>query len=122
MSGFQLSPSSYSFDGAFAGIPVEIQYQVDASEDHSGCDVTIVPTVCVINEHAIDLCEDAGYFHTEQLKTWLAEAEADYKSLGRGADDAPYNYLPGDTLDYLAAAEDCWIALRDHVYCAGTGL
>ncbi|NML16982.1 hypothetical protein [Azohydromonas caseinilytica] len=118
MSGFDSSPNTFSFHSAFAGIPVVIEYEVEVNEDHRGRDVEIIPTVCVINDKGVDLCEDAGYFHPDQLKTWLVEAEADYKSLG--ADDSePEDY----TVPWAAsAAEDCWIAQRDHAHYSRAGV
>jgi hypothetical protein len=115
MSGFQFSPETLTFDSTFADIPVVIGYEIDVSEDHRGRDVEIIPTFCVIGETGVDLCEDAGFFHPEQLKKWLAEAEADYKS--SGADNSePDDY--GDSAWAAVAAENCWIAQRDHVhYC-----
>ncbi len=112
MSGFQFSPETLTFDSTFAGIPVVIGYEVDVSEDHRGRDVEIIPTVCVIGETGVDLCEDAGFFHPEQLKKWLAQAEADYDSLL--ADDSE----PDDDADPWAAsaAEDRWIAERERIH------
>lgn len=118
MSGFQFSPETLTFGSTFAGIPVVIGYEVEVSEDHRGRDVEIIPTVCVIGQTGVDLCEDAGFFHPEQLKKWLAQAEADYNSLL--ADDSE----PGDYADPWAAsaAEDRWMAQRDHVHCSRAGV
>ncbi|WP_298236531.1 hypothetical protein [uncultured Azohydromonas sp.] len=118
MSGFDSSPNTFSFHSAFAGIPVVIEYEVEVNEDHRGRDVEIIPTVCVIGETGVDLCEDAGYFHPDQLKTWLTQAEADYNSLL--ADDSE----PNDFADPWAAsaAEDRWIAQRDQVHYARAGV
>ena len=118
MSGFQFPPKTLTFDSTFAGIPVVIGYEIEVSEDLRGRDVEIIPTVCVIGEAGVDLCEEAGYFHPDQLKTWLAEAKADYKSLG--ADDSEPN-------DYASpwaasAAEDRWIAQRDHAHYSHAGV
>jgi hypothetical protein len=118
MSGSSFSPNVYSFPSTFAGIPVEIQYEVEVSEDHRGRDVSIIPLSCLIGEHAVDLCEDAGFFHPDQLKKWLAQAEADYNSLL--ADDSE----PNDYADPWAAsaAEDRWIAQRDRVHYSRAGV
>ena len=111
------SRSVYSFRSTFAGIPVEIQYEIEVNEDHRGRDVLIIPIACVIGEHAVDLCEDAGFFHPEQLKKWLAQAEADYNSLF--ADDGePDAY----TSPWAASsAEDRWIAERERIHHARAG-
>jgi hypothetical protein len=118
MSGSRFTPDTFTFNSTFGSVPVVIQYEVDMSEDHRGRDVTVVPTLCLIGEHGIDLCEDAGFFHPEQLKTWLAEAEADSENIG--ADDSE----PADHTDsaWAAAAEDQWIAQRDHAHYARAGL
>jgi hypothetical protein len=111
-------PSVYSFNTTFAGIPVEIQYEIEVNADHHGRDVAIIPTACVIGDHAVDLCEDAGFFHPEQLKTWLAEAESHYK------DDGDDNREPADHTDSAwaaAAAEDQWMAQRDRAHYAHAG-
>ncbi len=112
MSDFQFSPETLTFNSTFAGIPVVIGYEVDVSEDHRGHDVEIIPTVCVIGKFGVDLCEDAGFFHPGQLKTWLAQAEADYNGLL--ADDSE----PDDYADPWAAsaAEDRWIAERERIH------
>jgi hypothetical protein len=118
MSGFQFSPETLTFNSTFAGIPVVIGYEIEVSEDHRGRDVEIIPTVCVIGEAGVDLCEDAGYFHPEQLKTWLTQAEADYNGLL--ADDSEPD---ADTDPWSASdAEDRWIAQRDHVHYARAGV
>jgi hypothetical protein len=123
MSGSRFTPDTFTFNSTFGSVPVVIQYEVDVSEDHRGRDVTVVPTLCLIGEHGIDLCEDAGFFHPAQLKTWLAKAEANYKSLGQGADDTPDDDLPSGTLEYLAAAaEDHWIAQRERAHYSRAGL
>jgi hypothetical protein len=67
MSGPSFSPNVCSFPSTFAGIPVEIQYEIEVDEDHRGGDVVIIPAACVIGDHAVDLCEDAGFFHPGQL-------------------------------------------------------
>ena len=112
MSSFEFSPGAFSFNSTFAGMPVEIQYEVEANEDHRGRDVSIIPVACVIGDHAVDLCEDAGFFHPVQLKKWLAQAEADYDSLL--ADDSE----PADDADPwdASAAEDRWIAERERIH------
>jgi hypothetical protein len=118
VSGLHFSPDVFSFNSTFAGLPVVVQYEVDVSEDHRGRDVTVVPTLCLIGEHGVDLCEDAGFFHPVQLKKWLALAEANYNGLF--ADDSD----PDDYADPWAAtaAEDRWIAQRDHVHYCRAGL
>lgn len=117
MVGSDFSRSVYSFRSTFAGIPVEIQYEIEVNEDHRGRDVVIIPTACVIGDHAVDLCEDAGFFHPEQLKKWLAQAEADHEKAGE--DDSE----PDDYADPWAAsaAEDHWIAEREHIHHARAG-
>jgi hypothetical protein len=119
MSSSDFSPTVYGFPSAFAGIPVEIKYEIEVSEDHRGQDVSIIPLACVIGEHAVDLCEDAGYFHPDQLKSWLAQAQADYNGLfadDRGTDDC------SDPDWAAAAAENRWIAERDRAHYARAGL
>jgi hypothetical protein len=110
MSNFEFSPSAFGFNSTFASIPVVIGYEVEVNEDHRGRDVSIIPVACVISEQAVDLCEDAGFFHPEQLKKWLAEA--DYESL-LADDSEPDNYA-----DPWAAsvAEDRWIAERERIH------
>jgi hypothetical protein len=117
MSGFDSSPNTFSLTSTFAGIPVVIEYEIEVNEDHRGRDVVIIPTGCVIGDHAVDLCEDAGFFHFDQLKKWLAQAEADYNSLR--ADDSE----PDDYTDPWAAsaAEDRWIAERERIHHARAG-
>ena len=117
MSGLDSSSNSLSFNSTFAGIPVVIEYEVEVNEDHRGRDVEIIPTVCLIGENGVDLCEDAGFFHPEQLKKWLAQAEADYDSLL--ADDSE----PDDDADprVASAAEDRWIAERERIHHARAG-
>jgi hypothetical protein len=123
VSGFQLSTSGYSFTSTFAGIAVEIQYEVEVSEDHRGRDVEIIPTVCVIGENGVKLCEDAGFFHPDQLKKWLAQAEADYANLGGGDDfDGPESCSPADTDYFASCAEDQFIAERDRTHYGRAGL
>jgi hypothetical protein len=113
VSGLHSSPDVLSFNSTFAGIPVEIQYEIEVSEDHRGRDVVVIPLACVIGEHAVDLCEDAGFSHPEQLKKWLAQAEADYESLF--ADDSePDDH--GDPTWAAAAAEDPWLARRERTH------
>lgn len=119
MSGFQFSPDAFHFDSTFAGIPVVIEYEVDVSEDHAGRDVSIVPTLCVIGDRGVDLCEDAGLFHTEQLKTWLAEAESHFAG---DVDDGEPDGFDADDGYVAAAAEDRFIAERDHAHYALAGL
>lgn len=110
----------HSFPSTFAGIPVVIKYEVEVSEDHRGADVEVVPLVCVIDGREVDLCEDAGLFHPQQLQTWLAEAQTHAKEGGDAAEP--------DILDVVAdvfaaaAAEDRWIAERDHVHYSRAGL
>jgi hypothetical protein len=119
MSSFEFSPSAFSFNSTFASIPVVIGYEVEINEDHRGRDVSIIPVACVIGEHAVDLCEDAGLFHSEQLKKWLAQAEADYNSVF--ADDLE----PGNCIDpdwAAAAAENRFIAERDNAHYSQAGL
>jgi hypothetical protein len=119
MSGFRFSPETLTFNSTFAGIPVVIEYEVEINEDHRGRDIGIVPTVCVIGEVGVDLCEDAGYFHPDQLKKWLAQAEADYANLGGGDDFGVPEYYSTTDLEYFAArAEDQFVAERDHAYYA----
>ncbi|WP_029002043.1 hypothetical protein [Azohydromonas australica] len=117
MSGFDSSPNAFSFTSTFAGIPVVIEYQAEVNEDHRGQDVVIIPTACVIGDHAVDLCEDAGFFHPEQLKKWLAQAEADHEKAGE--DDSE----PDDYADPWAAsvAEDRWIGERERIHHARAG-
>jgi hypothetical protein len=129
VSGFQLSPSGYSFASTFAGIAVEIQYEVEVSEDHRGRDVEIIPTVCVIGENGVDLCEDAGFFRPDQLKKWLAQAQAqaqaqaDYANLGGSDDfDGPESCSPADTDYFASCAEDQFIAERDRAHYGRAGL
>ena len=112
MGSFEFSPGAFTFTSTLGSVPVVIQYEVDVSEDHRGRDVTVVPTLCLIGEHAVDLCEDAGFFHPAQLKQWLAQAEADYNSLFAADRE------PGDYFDPLAAsvAEDRWIAERARIH------
>jgi hypothetical protein len=112
MLGSDFSRPVYSFRSTFAGIPVEIQYEIEVNEDHRGRDVVIIPTACVIGDHAVDLCEDAGFFHPQQLKKWLAQAEADQEKTGE--DDSE----PDDDADPWAAtiAEDRWIAARERIH------
>jgi hypothetical protein len=118
MSGFQFSPETLTFNSTFADIPVVIGYEVEVSEDHRGRDVEIIPTVCVIGQSGVDLCEDAALFHPEQLKKWLAQAEADYNSLF--ADDGePDNYADPWA---ASAAEDRWIAERERVHYSRAGV
>ncbi len=105
MTGSDFSPSVYSFNSTFAGIPVQIQYEVEANEDHRGRDVAVIPTACVIGDHEVDLCEDAGFFHPEQLKKWLAQAEADHEKAGEDAGEPDY-FLPGEAEIFLAACAD----------------
>jgi hypothetical protein len=110
--------NTHRFNSTFAGIPVVIKYEVEVSEDHRGADVEVIPLVCVIDGHEVDLCEDAGLFHPQQLQTWLGEAEADYKDGGDdfdGYDDTPSDYD-------AAAAEDRWIAQRDHAHYSRAGV
>ena len=102
MSSSSFSPNTHSFRSTFAGIPVVIKYEIEVSEDHRGADAEVIPLVCVIDGHEVDLCEDAGLFHPEQLQTWLAQAEARAREGGDdfdGDDDTP------DAYD-AAAAED----------------
>jgi hypothetical protein len=113
MSSFEFSPSVFSFNSTFASIPVVIGYEVEVNEDHRGRDVSIIPVACLIGEHAVDLCEDAGLFHSEQLKKWLAQAEADYNSLFAG-DSEPDDH--GDLSWAAAAAEDQWLAQRERIH------
>jgi hypothetical protein len=121
MSGSNFSPNVYGFDSTFAGIPVEIRYEIEVDEDHRGRDVVIVPMVCVIGEHEIDLCEDAGFFHPEQLKKWLVQAEADHEKAGED-DDEPNCFLSGEVEIFLAArAEDQFIAQRQQAHYSRTG-
>ena len=121
MSGSSFSPNGYHFDSTFAGIPVEIRYEIEVNEDHRGRDVVIVPMVCVIGEHEIDLCEDAGFFHPEQLKKWLAQAEADHEQAGED-DGEPDCAFPGESEIFLAArAEDQFIAKRQQAHYSCTG-
>jgi hypothetical protein len=112
MSSFASSSGSLSFNSTFAGIPVVIEYEVEVNEDHRGRDVAIIPTVCLIGESGVDLCEDAGFFHPEQLKKWLTQAEGHYGSLL--ADDSE----PDDDADPWAAsaAGDRWIAERERIH------
>ena len=112
VSSFQFSPNVFNFNSTFAGIPVVIEYEVEVNEDHRGRDVVIIPSTCVIGDQAVDLCEDAGFFHPEQLKKWLTQAEGHYDSLL--ADDSE----PDDDADPWAAsaAEDCWIAERERIH------
>jgi hypothetical protein len=112
VSGLHFSPDVFSFNSTSAGLPVVIQYEVDVSEDHRGRDVTVVPTLCLIGEHGVDLCEDAGFFHPPQLKQWLAQADGHYESLF--ADDGE----PDDHADPWAAtaAEDRWLAERERIH------
>lgn len=113
MSGSDFSPDPFTFNSTFGSVPVVIQYEVDVSEDHRGRDVTVVPTLCLIGEHGMDLCEDAGFFHPEQLQKWLAQAEAAYNGLF--ADDSePSDY--GDPAWAAAAAEDQWLAQRERTH------
>jgi hypothetical protein len=114
VSGLHSSPDVLSFNSTFAGIPVEIQYEIEVSEDHRGRDMSIIPLACVIGEHAVDLCEDAGFFHPEQLKKWLAQAEADYNSLF--ADDSQPDDHVDPTWAAAAAAEDQWLARRERIH------
>ena len=118
VSSFQFSPNGFNFNSTFAGIPVVIEYGVEVNEDHRGRDVVVFPSACVIGDHAVDLCEDAGFFHPEQLQKWLAQAEADYSGLL--ADDSE----PDGYADPWAAcaAEDRWIALRDQVHYSRAGV
>ncbi len=118
VSSFQFSPNVFNFNSTFAGIPVVIEYEVEVNEDHRGRDVVIIPSTCVIGDQAVDLCEDAGFFHPEQLQKWLTQAEADYSGLF--ADDSE----PDDYADLWAAsaAEDRWIAQRDHAHYSRAGL
>ena len=51
----------------------------------------------------------------QQLQTWFVEAEADYKDGGDDFDS--YDDTPSD-YDAAAAAEDRWIAQRDHAHYA----
>lgn len=118
MSGVDSSPNTFGFNSTFAGIPVVIEYEVEINEDHRGRDVVIIPTACVIGDQAIDLCEDAGFFHPEQLKKWLVQAEADYNSL-LADDSEPDDYAAPWA---AAAAEDRWIAQRDHIHYCRAGL
>ncbi|MDZ5459253.1 hypothetical protein [Azohydromonas lata] len=113
-----LSSNALSFNSTFGTLPVEIQYEVEISEDHRGSDFEIIPLACIVNGHEIDLCEDAGLFHADQLKSWLAQAEAAYKGLL--ADDSEPNQFVD--LDYEAArAEDRFIAERERVHHARMG-
>ena len=118
MSSFEFSPSAFSFNSTFGSVPVVIQYEVDVNEDHRGRDVALVPTLCLIGEHGIDLCDAAGFFHSEQLKKWLAQAEGHYNSLF--ADDSE----PDDYADpwAVSAAEDRWIAQLDRAHYSRAGL
>jgi hypothetical protein len=118
VSGSLLS-NTHSFISTFAGIPVVIEYEVEVSEDHRGADVEVIPLVCVLDGREVDLCEDAGLFHAQQLQTWLAEAESHYK------DDGDDNSEPADHTDSAwaaAAAEDQWMAQRDRAHYAHAGL
>jgi hypothetical protein len=113
MSSFEFSPSTFSFNSTFASLPVVIGYEVEINEDHRGRDVSVIPVACVIGAHAVDLCEDAGLFHPDQLKKWQAQAEADYENLF--ADDSePDDY--GDPVWAAAAAEDQWLAQRERTH------
>jgi hypothetical protein len=113
-----LSSKALSFDSTFGTLPVEIQYEVEINEDHRGADIEIIPLACIVNGHEIDLCEDAGLFHADQLKSWLAQAEADYKDL-LADDSEPESFVD---LDYEAArAEDRFIAERERIHHARTG-
>jgi hypothetical protein len=112
MSSFELSPSAFSFHSNFASIPVVIGYEVEVNEDHRGRDVSIIPVACVIGEHAVDLCEDAGLFHPEQLKRWLVQAEADYENLSANDGEAEDHADPWAAF----AAEDRWLAERESVH------
>jgi hypothetical protein len=123
MSSSDFSPTVYSFASTFAGIPVEIQYEIEVNEDHRGRDVEIIPTVCVIGENGVKLCEDAGFFHPDQLKKWLAQAEADYANLGGGDDfDGPDSCSPADLDHFASRAEDQFIAERDRAHFGRAGL
>jgi hypothetical protein len=102
-----LPPNTYRFTSTFAGLPVQIQYVVEVSEDHTGADVEVIPEVCFLdgNDTEIDLCEDAGLFHPQQLEIWLSEALAHYKNLGTADYDEPKTiYYSTATLDYMAAS------------------
>lgn len=114
------STPTFSFNSTFAGIPVVIEYEVEVSEDHRGADTEVIPLVCVINGHEVELCEDAGLFHPQQLQTWLAEAEAHAKD-GDGAAEPDVLDVVADVFT-AAAAEDRWIAERDHVHYSRAGL
>ncbi|WP_157270598.1 hypothetical protein [Azohydromonas aeria] len=113
-----LPSNTYRFNSTFAGIPVEIEYEIEVSEDHRGADVYVLPMVCILNGHEVDLCEDAGLFHPQQLQTWLAEAEAHAKDGGNDFDGG--DYTP-DAYD-AAAAEDRWIAQLDHAHYSRAGV
>jgi hypothetical protein len=111
--------NTHGFRSTFAGIPVVIKYEVEVSEDHRGADTEVIPPVCVIDGREVDLCEDAGLFHPQQLQTWLAEAEAHAEDGGDAAEP--------DILDVVAdvfaaaTAEDRWIAERDHAHYSRAG-
>lgn len=101
-----LPSNTYRFTSTFAGIPVRIQYVIEVSEDQASADVEVIPEVCFLDcsDVEIDLCEDAGLFHPQQLATWLAEAQADYQNLGTADyDDPEAIYYSTATLDYMAA-------------------
>ncbi|WP_156902173.1 hypothetical protein [Azohydromonas australica] len=110
MVDFDFSPSIYSFKSTFAGIPVEIQYEIEVNEDHRGRDVVVIPTTCVIGSHEVDLCEDAGFFHPEQLRIWLAQAEADHEKVGE--DDGEPDHFFLREAEIFLTARDSYIPAR----------
>jgi hypothetical protein len=112
VSGLHFSPDVLGFNSTFAGMPVEIQYEIEVNEDHRGRDVSIIPIACLIGEHAVDLCEDATLFHPEQLKKWLAQAEGHFNSL-LADDSEPDNYAHPWA---ASIAEDRWIAERERIH------
>jgi hypothetical protein len=119
-----LSSNTFRFTSTFAGIPVEIQYEIEVSEDHTSADVDVIPMVCFIdgNEIEVDLCEDAGLFHPQQLATWLVEAQADYQNLGTVDIDEPDICSSADSEYFAARAEDQFIAQRDHAHYSRAGV
>jgi hypothetical protein len=87
MSGFDSSSSTFSFNSTFADTPVIVEYEVEVNEDHRGQDAVVIPTACVIGDHAVDLCEDAGFFHPEQLRVDALIRDHEAACVAKEADD-----------------------------------
>lgn len=102
------APGAFLIDYDMAGTPVQVEYEVQVNEDERGRDTELVATRIWFGSMPLD----ADLIHPEERELIDAAVKADFDG-EPDVDEPSSGYDDGSA---AAAAEDAFIAARDHAH------